>query len=233
MARSRNYCFTDFELLNIETIYNNNLKDIRYICRGIEICPKTKRTHQQGWVQFNTPKGFARCKKLLGSDTIHIESCMGSTYSNEKYCKKDNKFIKFGKFITQGHRTDLDQIKTEIEQNVGMRKIASKHFKNFCRYYSAFYKYRQLHLKDATSPFRKVKVVLICGPTGSGKTRYAMKKKPFKIQGDNLQWWDGYEGEETILIDEYNNDVPITKMLSYLDGYQLRLPIKGGFTYAN
>jgi hypothetical protein len=59
-----------------------------------------------------------------------------------------------------------------------------------------------------------------------------MEEVDFKISGDALQWWDGYDGEKSILIDEYDNQIPITRLLNLLDGYHLRLPVKGGFTYA-
>ena len=90
--------------------------------------------------------------------------------------------------------------------------------------------------KEKTRKFRQVNVEVIEGETGQGKTRHAYgdeAKDIYKIEGDSMQWWDGYEGEKTIVIDEYSNQLPITKLLNILDGYQLRLPIKGGHTYAN
>ncbi len=70
------------------------------------------------------------------------------------------------------------------------------------------------------------------GPTGTGKTRACYDSDAFMIHGDSLDWWDGYCGEKTLVIDEYSNQISLTKLLGILDGYQLRLPIKGGFTYA-
>ena len=94
--------------------------------------------------------------------------------------------------------------------------------------------YKTMIDKEKRKGFRAVETEVLSGPTGCGKTRRAMESdNVYKIEGSSLQWWDGYEGESTILIDEYSNDVPITKLLNILDGYELRLPIKGGFTYAN
>ena len=87
--------------------------------------------------------------------------------------------------------------------------------------------------KKNRKKFRKVEVVVLSGSTGTGKTRKAMEEANYKITGNQLQWWDGYEGEKCICIDEYNNDIGITELLNILDGYELRLPIKGSFTYAN
>jgi hypothetical protein len=55
---------------------------------------------------------------------------------------------------------------------------------------------------------------------------------PYKIEGYNLSWWQDYCGEKIIVIDEYDNNVPITQMLNFLDGYKLRLNVKGSHTYA-
>ena len=114
-------------------------------------------------------------------------------------------------------------------------QVAEDNFSNFIRYHSGIYKFKQIMLKKQTKKFRKVHVELIKGPTGCGKTKSAFETDPnlYKIEGSQLNWFDGYEGEKTLLIDEYNNDVNITRLLNILDGYQLRLPIKGGFTYAN
>lgn len=47
-----------------------------------------------------------------------------------------------------------------------------------------------------------------------------------------MAWWDGYFGDRCIIIDDFADDIPIQQMLRVLDGWQLRLPVKGSFTYA-
>ena len=88
-------------------------------------------------------------------------------------------------------------------------------------------------VKQATTKFRHVKVIVLSGETGVGKTRAAIEYGGYMIHADDMSWWDGYQGEETLIIDEYASKTPITQLLGLLDGYQKRLPIKGGFTYAN
>lgn len=231
--RSRNYCFTDFLIRDLESIYNNNKDIIRYLCWGTEYCPTTHKEHQQGWVQFFNPKSLKTAQRILNLPKQHFESMRGDEFSNDKYCTKDGKFKQVGQHITQGHRTDLEQIKKMIDDGNNMHDVANSFFGDFIRYHSGLSKYAQLVHKEKTKEFRHVDVELICGPTNSGKTRQAMSQAQYKIEGSSLDWWDGYEGESIICIDEYDNDVKLTKMLNILDGYQLRLPIKGGFTYAN
>lgn len=234
-TQSRNWCFTDFELLDFKKTYNEYKDIIRYITFGKEICPKTKKTHFQGWVQFFNKKRLNGVKRILGSKKIHVESCYGNEYSNDKYCQKDGKFCAYGKFITQGHRTDLEIIKKKIDDGASILECAQENFQIYLQYGRGIKEYKNMIDKVKRKKFREVKTIVLSGETGSGKTRRAMESTDsiYKITGTSLDWWDGYEGEETILIDEYNNDVPITQMLNLLDGYELRLPVKGSFTYAN
>ena len=235
ISRSRNWCFTDFERMDFDKIYHDSKEIIRYCCYGNESCPKTHKIHFQGWIQFFNPRSMISVKKILGSKKIHLEACRGDEYANDKYCKKDDDFRVFGKFISQGMRTDLEDIKRSIDRNKPMKELWDSHFGTMLRYHSGVTKYRQVALKNSTRLFRDVYCTIYSGSTGTGKTKKALEENPdaFKIEGSSLKWWDGYEGEKTLVIDEYNNDIQITKLLSILDGYQLRLPIKGGFTYAN
>ncbi len=234
-VRSRNWCFTDFENLNYEKVYSEYSDIIRYICYGVEICPKTKKTHNQGWIQFKNPKRMTRVKKILGSTKIHLENCRGSEFQNETYCKKDGDFYCWGSFVSQGQRTDLELIHKQIKNGATKQKIIDDNFETYCRYRNGINDAIQIYTKINTRKFRHVDVEYIHGETGTGKTRKAMTKdlNCFKIQGTSLNWFDGYCGENTLVIDEYANDVKVTRLLSILDGYQLRLPVKGGFTYAN
>lgn len=217
---------------NIHDIYNNNNDIIRYICAGAEVCPSTKRAHLQCWIQFHNKKRMGCLKKIFGKQNKFL-ACKGDEYDNDKYCAKDGNYIKFGKFVCQGQRTDLELLKREVMNGMNKKTIIKEHFETYCKYRNGINDLCAVIEKEQRSEFRHVEVILLHGTTNTGKTRKAMEEAKFKIDASELQWWDGYEGEHTILIDEYDNDVKITKMLNILDGYMLRLPIKGGFTYAN
>lgn len=235
MKESKNWCFTDFDLIDWELKYNDLKDEIRYICVGLEVCPKTKKQHKQGWIQFYSKKRMTRVKNILGAPKIHLEACKGSEYSNDKYCKKDGKFFEAGKFIGQGYRGDIHSMIEKIELGAPMLEVAQENPQVFIQYHNGLQKFKGLMDKKNRSAFRKVEVEFVTGPTGCGKTRYAMEQDApkYKINGGDMQWFDGYDGEELLIIDEYSNDIKITELLGLLDGYQKRLAIKGGFTYAN
>ncbi len=235
ISQSRNYCFTDFEILDLLKIYMDNKSIIRGIGFGHEIAPTTKKPHLQGLIQFYNKKRLGGVKRIFGSKKIHVEPCYGSVKQNQKYCAKDNKYVMYGEFICQSHRSDLENIKKKLDEGGTLKEVADDHFGDYIRYHHGLQAYKKMCDKERTKKFRKIDVELVCGSTGTNKTRNTIEQNPnaFKITGKNLKWWDGYEQEETLIIDEYSNDIGITEMLNILDGYQLRLEIKGSFTYAN
>ncbi len=230
--QARNWAFTDYENLDMKEVYNTQIDIIRYICAGVEICPKTGKEHIQGWIQFTTKRRMNGVKRILGSKKIHVEACYGTPTQNDTYCQKDKKYLTFGSYIKQGQRTDLEGLVKLIEEGKPMLEVARSNPSTYLQYHSGLAKYKGMVDKEHSATFRKVEVIYLWGKTGTGKTRRAMEEATYKIEGSALKWWDGYEGEKCILIDEYDNDVNITKMLNILDGYQLRLDIKGAFAYA-
>lgn len=231
---SRSFCFTSYKS---ELVHDKEL--IRYIVYQKEVCPKTKRSHIQGYVEFKKPLRMKRSQKLIGDDKCHLEKRRGTRLEAKNYCMKtetrlkDTEPYEWGSWEEggQGARVDL---KEALLSNRTIRDFRDNNPLLYCKYRNGIKDIYGDRTKDETKSFRKVSVEYVYGKTGTGKTRYGMRwKDTYKIEGSNLEWWDGYNGEKNILIDEYNNDIKITKLLNILDGYQLRLPIKGSFTYAN
>lgn len=82
---------------------------------------------------------------------------------------------------------------------------------------------------------RDVTVKWYFGATGTGKTYTAIhellaKYGTYWTWNGSFQWFDGYNGEQGVLIDDFRRqDVKFHWMLQLLDKYPLRVPIKGGF----
>lgn len=119
-----------------------------------------------------------------------------------------------------------------------MWDVANSYFGTYCRYYRGYERYKEMCDKKLRSKQRNVEVTLITGPTGAGKTKQVFDKEGdenvFTFESVNgAEWWCGYDGEQAIILDDYNNDFKISRMLRILDRYKLKLPIKGGHTWAN
>ena len=105
-----------------------------------------------------------------------------------------------------------------------------EHYPEFyCRYHKGLEK---LNI-DKGPKWRDLKVTILWGPTGTGKTRQVMEKDNVYKIDPPYKWWDGYEGEEILLIDDYKRGaIDRGFLLNLLDGYRLRLETKGGHTWA-
>lgn len=101
----------------------------------------------------------------------------------------------------------------------------SDDFDLWCRYRKDFEAYAFLMSKQRNW---SMEVIVITGPTGTGKSRYAMDTYPGAYWKPNSKWWDGYMGQEDIIIDEFYGWLPWSFFLALLDRYPLICETKGG-----
>lgn len=76
-----------------------------------------------------------------------------------------------------------------------------------------------------------LQVIIYYGETGSGKSRTASElcsgqSVYYKPQGD---WWDGYRGQDNVIIDDFYGWMRYDEILRICDRYPHQVPIKGGF----
>jgi hypothetical protein len=79
-----------------------------------------------------------------------------------------------------------------------------------------------------------LRVFVIVGAAGVGKTRYAYERSVrqggvWMSCASNLQWFDGYNGEANVIIDDFRGGAEYADLLRVLDIYPLKVPVKGGF----
>lgn len=90
--RSRRWAFTSF-LLGLFTKFNYaSGGKINYLIMGLEICPKTKRKHIQGYIELKNQCVLKGAQKILGDKNAHFEKAKGNNAQNMKYCKKGGNF---------------------------------------------------------------------------------------------------------------------------------------------
>nr|UEE94583.1 replication-associated protein [Porcine redondovirus 1] len=93
----------------------------------------------------------------------------------------------------------------------------------------------EVHAKP--EPYKKRLILWFRGETGEGKTRRAIEiaeryNLTYWISNDSLKWFDGYENQNVAIIDDFRKGMlnDWNFLLRLLDGYNLIVPIKGGFT---
>jgi len=230
--RSRDYCFTSF--LETEPVFESNCS---YLVYGAEICPDTGNKHWQGYAEFKSACSMKAAQKKLGIGSAHMEKRMGSPTEAAEYCMKDEEYKEFGERKADpepGARNEIRDLRDaamkarsplELHENDEIVAAYAKHMK-------FAHEILEYQAKKRSRDFREISVEVLWGDTGTGKTRKAYESGAFKWSPCEPEWWNGYSGEDKILIDEFYGQIKLSRLLEILDGYQCRLPIKGGFTYA-
>ena len=95
----------------------------------------------------------------------------------------------------------------------------------------SYHTLKRIAKDHAQAEFRpSVSCSVFWGVTGSGKSH-----KMFEDAGPNAyikssttKWWDGYSGQETVILDEFRGNISIEHMLKWLDKYPCYVEEKGG-----
>ncbi len=120
-----------------------------------------------------------------------------------KYCTKDGDYITNVKnikaLIGGAHHKKLTEvlIRDGVDKAVDDGLIPIRNLKRL-RMDVADYK---LH-KVAVVPTDHCKGIWIFGPTGAGKTTEALRRFPEAFRKPPTKWWDGYEGQLVVLLDD-------------------------------
>lgn len=184
--------------------------------------------HFQGYLEVDKKLSLSSVKQLI--PRAHLEKSRGSSQSNRDYCtKEDSDAFEAGSPMQQGKRTDLEEIKKLLDDGQTSNMISESHFSQWVVYRRSFQAYAALKKKKRNWV---TKVVVIWGLTGTGKTRLCFEQCgddeiPW-LPGD-FQWFDGYDGQRHVIIDDFRGEYPLPLLLKLLDRYPMRVPIKGGF----
>lgn len=237
---ARAYCFTEFKQLDYEPILTRAKEDpqCNFIIVQKERSPTTDAEHLQGYIQFSSPQRMARVKRIVSKST-HIERSKGSSQQNVEYCSKEQTRLEgpwqWGQVTSQGMRRDLKTLVEQVQQNKSNLEIYEENPVGFVKWKKYIGHARNMELAKRSAKFRTVETIVLYGDAGTGKTRYAMEReKSIYIVPDpegNRVWFDGYEGQEAILIDDFYGWIKYHYLLRILDGYQIRLQTKGGFVH--
>lgn len=67
------------------------------------------------------------------------------------------------------------------------------------------------------------------GKTGTGKSRRAWEEAGVEAycKDPRTKFWDGYQDEENVVIDEFRGGIDVAHLLRWLDRYPVRVEIKG------
>lgn len=127
-----------------------------------------------------------------------------------------------------GKRTSEERLlkmKCLIDEGKNDLDLAEEDFSLWLKYYKNLMYYRTLITPKRNN---KVNVLVIIGPTGTGKSKYVHEKFPDAYWKQKSQWWDNYHQHEVVIFDEFYGWIPYDTLLRICDRYPLQVEIKGG-----
>lgn len=248
-SRSRRWCFTINNPLDggsdDPSVWLKDYEDadnLRWAIWQYERGTEHTTLHIQGFVEFVNAHRLAGVRALASRG--HWEIALGDNQAQADYCR-DETGVGPLEAIPGGHawqgeigsmpasgrgrRNDLSEIQRKLREGASMAVVAEEHFGSYLRYNRGMSLYRQLTAKPRTwQTFTKV----LYGPPGCGKSHLALSEA-----GEGAYWlskanservfWDGYDGQENVVIDEFEGWLTKTFLCRLLDMYPMQVETKG------
>jgi len=224
MSQSRRYCFT----LNnpIDQDYENLAAlEVKYLLYGQEVS-STGTPHLQGYAVFPTAKRLNSLKNAV--PRAHWEVAKGSTAQNVAYCSKSDPSPYSRGVRPQDRKEQAESQKAhyaDVIRSAEEGTCKTEYPIEFLRYNGTI---RRMH-KPKLEDLKEYSAYWYVGPPGSGKSRSARASYPGLYNKLINKWWDGYEGEEVVLLDDFSKSNVMTgdALKNWADHYPFRAEVKG------
>lgn len=190
--------------------------------------------HLQGFVQFPNQRGFHSVKHDFPERT-HLEPSRANDPTDAvNYCKKDGDFTERGEApksrATKGQmeKERWDNIKALAQQG----RVDEIESRVYVTHYSALQRIAKDHMQ------RPPDLENVCGrwyygQAGTGKTTTARTEFPAAYIKSRDKWWDGYQMEEHVIMDDI--DMSHAYLSGYLkdwgDKWTFKAEVKGGYMW--
>lgn len=191
--------------------------------------------HFQGYLELTKAMRFSSLKKKW--PTAHFEERAGTQIQAIVYATKEDTRVdgpwQFGEKKAQGHRSDIEALVTAARIGVAKKQAVVSMPATYVKYFKA-YSHIQMLFRPDPNP-TPVTVTAIIGRPGTGKTRFVKDNYPDHWQTplQKEMWFDGYDGQKIVLLDDFVGQMPLSLLLQLLDRYIVQVPVKGGFVWWN
>lgn len=225
-----------------------------YVVAGYEQCPTTGREHWQIFCQ--THKQYTLNTGNQFFPGAHHDRAMASDYRESAgYCKKgyhsidkptdgwrvffsrtvdepgDWRYpVEYGTIKLNGKRKDLQDACEDIKAGrTTVRQIVAKNPDLFHTYGRTLERVEDMINEDK---FRTEmpEVIWYYGPPGTGKSHTVydgFDPRTMYNWKDDKGWWDGYRGQETVIINEFKGQISLAEMLCLCDKFPYEVRRRG------
>lgn len=230
-SKYRNFVFTWNNYTESDEAYLQELP-YKYLVYGREVAPTTGTLHLQGAIHFKNQRSFNAVRKLFKGQ--HVEIARDFEASIE-YCKKDGDYFERGDFTLATNKTEAAILKRKELY----AKVMSSNLKDLAST-------GEIALNQV-GPINKAKNIMLAelppyihldysmkrglwyvGPAGTGKTRKAMENNPHAYLKEQNKWWDGYQGQDVVILDDLDTDVLGHYLKKWADVYPCSGEVKNG-----
>lgn len=204
---------------------------VKYAIMCKEVAPETGHIHAHLYIYYNSQNSFTQVKKKY--PTADIEKALGTSDQASKYIEKDGDII-----FEFGSRPNHKRIDEQWDEAVQSFKEGrgDRETKMYARYQKFF---DNLELSSRPDEIYdgdlKQKNIWIYGDAGIGKSRKVRemaKKDSAQIFDKPLnKWWDGYEKQGYIVIEDIDRDNAkflVGLLKKWSDRYPFTAETKGG-----
>ncbi len=163
--------------------------------------------HYHVYVKFNEGVAPRDVLKFKWVDRTACAKAVRGLAGCLKYCTKDGDYItnirNIKALIGGNHHKKLTTFLLEngVNKAVQEGEVGIRGLKRLRQDVTDF----KLH-ELAVEPTIHCKGIWIHGPTGAGKTTAALQRYPGCFRKPPTKWWDGYEGQEVVLLDDLRKE---------------------------
>jgi hypothetical protein len=231
-----NYTQEDLDALVCRPFAQGNR--VTYICYGLENAPTTGTPHVQGYLEVEKKTTFTGiqhyCTAAYQRADTPWDTCKAYCFKTRPGDESNTVVYEEGTPMRQGQRNDLNAIGEQIVGGVRPEAIAEENPGMYARYHRGLHALRAAVIDRPRDQATPKNVVVLFGPTGTGKTRTAIERLTelygsYYLWDPTLHpWWDGYDCHRGVVIDEFRGQLPFSVILRLLDRYRMTVQVKGG-----
>jgi len=190
------------------------------------ICPQV-----DGYGHWQLCVGFKRKLRLAGVKAIFGRTCHAEPTRSEAaiaYCHKDDTAVPNTRFtlgqlrVSRSRSKDWDRIRDDAKCG----QLDAVPSDVYIRLYGNLKRIATDHMQP--DPIERT-IYVYWGPTGVGKSRRAWDEATFNAfpKDPRTKFWDGYAGQEHVVIDEFRGGIDIAHVLRWFDRYPVVVEVKG------
>lgn len=201
MTRSRAYCLTLNNYTEAEyEAFVGNAEKAAYAIIGKEV-GENGTPHLQCYFYFKNAKSFSAVKKIF--PRAHIEKAKGDAEQNKEYCSKEGSFEEYGNIpLSNKRKGEVEKERwAKARKSACEGKIEDVPDDIFIKYYRTLKAIKKDYMTKVDDA-EDVSGVWIYGEAGVGKSRKARADYPEAYMKMCNKWWDGYQDEEYVIVDD-------------------------------